>query len=147
MEKLKREQILSALDRLEEALIDLENKTNLAKKYDYSEQERLYRSLRDSLILRFELVSDLFWKYLKRYLSEQEGLQVDVNTPKSVIRFALKAKLLSEIDSEVFIKMIEDRNMSSHIYKEEIADEIALKIAGHYECIKKYIDRLCPQEI
>ena len=87
---------------------------------------------------------DLFWKYIKRYLHEDMKLTVDFNVPKSVIRTACNAKILSEQDAEICLKMIDDRNTSSHLYKEEMADIIGKNIAGYYELIKSYVDKLTP---
>ena len=45
-------------------------------------------------------------------------------------------------DAELILKMINDRNMSSHIYKEEIADIISAEIPEYYKVMKSYIDKL-----
>ena len=64
--KLKHEQISSALDRLEEALSLLDKIKKQAQNIDFTSEEALYRTFRDSQIQRFEFSVDLFWKYLKR---------------------------------------------------------------------------------
>jgi nucleotidyltransferase substrate binding protein (TIGR01987 family) len=133
---LKTTQLLDALDRLEESVVDFEKIKEKTEK-NSNEDERLYRTYRDSMIQRFKLCADLFWKYLKRYLVEELQQKIDINAPKPVIRTACKAKLLSEEDAESAIKMIKYRNMSSHIYKEEMADRIASKISGYLSLMNR----------
>lgn len=137
--KLKYNQLNSALERLSEAVIDYEQslKNNTS--------ERLIDSLRDSMIQRFEFSLDLFWKYLKIYLEKKMAINIDFNSPKNVVRDACKTKLLSEIDTKVTLTMIDDRNMSSHIYKEEIADDIAKRIPMHFKIMAKYTEKLTPK--
>jgi len=139
--KLKYEQFNNAFDRLTEALEMLEN---IVKS---SGDEKVYRIVRDSLIKRFEFSSELFWKYVKRFLVVGMGQHIEFNTPKQVFRHACKAKLFTEIDTEQFIEMIMDRNRTSHIYKEEIADEIAKNIKTYASLIKKYITVLNPETV
>ncbi len=144
--KLKHEQLVSALDRLVESIEDLENFETQSKKLGIEDTERGYRSLRDSLIQRFELSSDLFWKYLKRYMIDEQKQMVDVNSPKGVIRDAIKAKLLTELDGERLLEMIDDRNMSSHIYEEEIAEQICFRTAGHYKLMRTITEKYAPTQ-
>jgi nucleotidyltransferase substrate binding protein (TIGR01987 family) len=134
--KTKYDQLAQVLERLKEAVEDLE-------KCD-KDNERQYRSYRDSLIQRFELSIDLFWKYIKLYLHEEMKQEIEFNAPKPVIRAACLAKLISEKDTEEFLEMLDDRNKSSHLYKEEVADSIAKKIGKYYKLITKYSEKLEP---
>jgi nucleotidyltransferase substrate binding protein (TIGR01987 family) len=137
--------IQNALDRLEEALIDLERirkKMDCFSCFDPSELDRLERSLRDSTIQRFEFCTDLFWKYLKKYLEETLGNPPTIISPTPVIRLACKAELINPTDTETFIRMIKDRNFSSHMYREEIADRISVHIPTYYKLMRHYITQL-----
>jgi len=137
--KSKYENLCKALVRLEEAVVDFEKfNANLKDSYDV----RLYRTLRDSMIQRFEFCVDLFWKYLKIVLVEELKKEPEFNAPKSVARAACNAKLVSEQDTELILKMIEDRNISSHIYKEEIADQISGKIGNYFRLMNDYAQKL-----
>jgi len=144
--KLKSENLFSALERLHEATIDFENAQAKPESTDSIDSDRLGRALRDSLIQRFEFTVDLFWKYIKRYLEEEAKLTVSVNAPKQVVRNACKAKLLTEDDTVTILEIIDDRNTSSHIYKEEIADQISTRIPNYYRIIKKYAEQLRPSQ-
>ena len=84
--------------------------------------------IRDGLIQRFEFTYELAWKTTKEYL-EDTGI-VDKNSPKAVIKEAYAQKLIE--NEESWLLMLSDRNMTSHVYKEEMANEIAGRIAGSY---------------
>lgn len=148
MEKLtlKHQQLLTALDRMKEAIDHLKNIENNKLKIPDMPQEEFYRIVRDSLIQRFEFCSDQFWKYLKRFLEEKLSQGIEITAPRPVIRTACKIKLLTEEDTLVLIKMIDDRNMSSHIYKEEIADIISAKTANYYKIMRHYAQKLTPAQ-
>lgn len=112
-----------ALQRLEEAANEL-----------YREKDRAV--VRDALIYRFEFTYELAWKTTKDYL-ESLGI-MDKNSPKAVIQEAYLQKLILNEDN--WLTMIKDRNMTSHLYKEEMAKEISLRIINTY--IKEFNDLL-----
>jgi len=141
--KLKHNQLINSLERLHEAVIDFNQFESYACNAD---KDRVYRTYRDSMIQRFEFNVDLFWKYVKRYLKDELKMILKVEGPKPSIREACKAKLITEQDTETILKMIDDRNMSSHIYKEEIANQIAEKISEYYDLMTKYVEKLEPPQ-
>jgi nucleotidyltransferase substrate binding protein (TIGR01987 family) len=138
------ESLISALNALEEAIDNFENFKNSKNKlaFEFMNNEALSKTFRDSLIQRFEFCSDLFWKYLKKYLDEIVKTPSEINGPGPVIRVACKAKIISELDAEVFLEMIKSRNLTSHIYKEEVADQISVSIPGYCKLMKKYTEKL-----
>lgn len=105
----------NALDRLKEAAIEF-NQTDASD------------VIRDGLIQRFEFTYELSWKTTKEYL-EDIGI-VDKNSPKAVIKEAYVQKLI--VNEENWLLMLSDRNMTSHVYREEMAEEIAKRIAICY---------------
>lgn len=106
--------------------------------------DELIEALRDSEIQRFEFCVDLFWKYIKKYLEYSLKKPTEINTPRNVILSACKAEIISELDASKIIDMIKDRNQTSHIYREEIAEELIKKIPEYYKLIYKYIAVLTP---
>lgn len=94
------------------------------------------RTVCESLIQRFKFCVDLFLKYLKKYMDIVVKTPADVNGPAPVIRAAGKAKLISEVDAELFLEMLKIRNLTSHIYREEIAEEISADIAKYCEAMR-----------
>ena len=146
MEKLKakHKSLSNALMRLEESIDNLKQFDKKSDKQivDFMENDNLRRSLRDSLIQRFEFTTDLFWKYIKKILELQLKEPSELNSPRSVIESACKSKILSEQDAEKILEMIKCRNKTSHIYLEEISDTIGAQIPGYFEVIKKYVEKL-----
>lgn len=76
--------------------------------------------IRDSVIQRFEFTVELSWKVLQRYL-KASGV-VDQLTPKSTFREAARLGIVN--DPEAWIRFIDARNLSSHTYKEALAEEV-----------------------
>ena len=73
----------------------------------------------DGTIQRFEFTFELAWKALKDALAE-EG--VDARSPREVLRASFRLGWLD--DEEAWLGMLDDRNLSSHVYREEVAAEI-----------------------
>ncbi len=137
--KLKYENLSKALQRLEEVLFDFQN---LQQENAKESDERKYRIYRDSMIQRFEICVDLFWKYLKMFLEEKLKQIVKLVSPKPVVKDACRAKLISEKDAEVILEMINARNQSSHVYKEEVADYISSKIGNYYKTMVLVLEKM-----
>jgi nucleotidyltransferase substrate binding protein (TIGR01987 family) len=95
------------------------------------------RSNIDAAIQRFEFTIELFWKLLKRILASKG---VDVIYPKDVLQQAYKGSLID--DEKVWLAMLRDRNLTSHTYNEELADEIFKNLHIYYPVIKKTFDQL-----
>lgn len=113
-------QYKNAVDRLEE-VIETYNDNNS-------------RIIVDAMIQRFEFCVELSWKLLKDYLSsENVG---DFNSPRSVMKESYKIGLITE--GELWLDMLEDRNLTSHTYDEIVANTIRDNILNtHYTLLKK----------
>jgi len=107
-------------------------------------QDRLIAlATRDSVIQRFEYCTDLFWKVMKIYLEDVQRMTLSVTgSPTGIIRSAVQAKIISEEQGEQCIEMIKSRNLTSHIYHEEVADDIAVKIPDFYQLMKTIVDKI-----
>src|SRR5712691_11667974 len=75
------------------------------------------------IIQMFEFTYETCWKLLKALLEDQ-GIQAE--SPKKVFVGAYSAGLVD--DREQWLKMIEDRNLTAHTYKKEMALEILNRI-------------------
>ena len=80
------------------------------------------------LIQGFEYTHELVWNVLKDYLEEQ-GF-VSVIGSKGATREAFKNGLVE--DGEAWMDMIKARNLTSHIYKTEVAEDIVKDILGRF---------------
>ena len=76
--------------------------------------------MRDSAIQRFEFTFELLWKTLKTYLEEKEGLEC--RTPRQTLQAAFQAGLME--DDPLWMDTIRLRNLTSHTYNENVAEEI-----------------------
>ena len=74
---------------------------------------------RDSAINRFEITFELAWKSLKKFLQTQG---IVCRSPKSCFQEGFKLDLIR--DDFLWIKMMEDRNLTAHTYDEKTADQI-----------------------
>jgi nucleotidyltransferase substrate binding protein (TIGR01987 family) len=125
LEKLKRK-----LEDAKKAIVTLEE--ILMEKYS--------KIVRDATIQRFEYTFEVAWKLLKEYLYHKEGIVC--NSPKSCFREAFSVGLLNEEETVLFIQMTDDRNLTSHTYDEEIAENLYKKIKNYYALLKSLIERI-----
>ena len=123
--------VTKALSQLKSSLDDI----------DKEEFEQIYDKLRDSVIQRFEFSIDTFWKFLREYLQDKLKVVVKPVSPKNVFRNAAAAGIIKEQELKSFLEMIEDRNLSSHTYNEELAEEISQRIPEHYNMMLLVLER------
>ena len=97
--------------------------------------------VRDATIQRFEDTFEAFWKFVKEYLKLREG--ITCNSPKSCFRelFSL-GMFLSEEGAVKLLQMVDDRNMVSHTYIEEVAQILYKKIDEYCDLIEKIVLKL-----
>lgn len=87
---------------------------------------------RDSAIKRFEICFDLAWKLMKLY-AKISGLEC--NSPRSCFKTAFGLKLIDY--DEKWLKMLDDRNLTAHVYKEKYADEVYSRLQEHLALFEK----------
>jgi len=111
----KYENFRKALERLQEGLTEYEVGPS--------------KIVRDGVIQRFEFTCELAWKTAREHLLEQG--YVDINSPKSVMKQAFAAGLVS--DGDGWVSLLTDRNITSHIYDEATADQIFERVKLTYQ--------------
>ena len=146
MDKLheKYDRFTAAVARLREALDDY-------KKFPLD-------SVRDGTIQRFEFCTELAWKTMREYLLDQgytninspkevikqafafgmiDGrrqsqmfIRVNINSPKEVIKQAFAFGMID--DQKAWVELLNDRNLTSHVYDEATAAAIFARIEGQY---------------
>jgi nucleotidyltransferase substrate binding protein (TIGR01987 family) len=119
-----RKRVLSSMKRLDqvegdfaEALKTLEEAASEAK----SDLEI------DGAIQRFEFTYELFWKLLRAYL-QQEGIVV--NTPREWFKEAYGLGILES--EEIALRMVDDRNLTVHLYDKETSRDVFDRIRSLY---------------
>lgn len=130
--------------RWEERIGDLEKAVNRLGEAIEESKKINFSTLKDGVIQRFEFTLELSWKALKSLLNE-EGVE-SATTPKSTVKEGGKIGLIKNI--EIWIEMLDDRNLTSHIYNQAIADEIYERIANrYYEELKRNYEFLKEREV
>ena len=136
LNKLKRN-----LGNTQKALLSLEN--ILEQIQCKNREDKDYEIYRDSAIKRFEYTIEVSRKLMSYYL---EYIDKKVNGQKLVLKKAFEFDL---IDDKIWFTMIDDRNLTTHEYSEEIAiillNDIfiyAQKLREFYEVIDELIEQL-----
>jgi nucleotidyltransferase substrate binding protein (TIGR01987 family) len=92
---------------------------------------------RDSGILRFELCYEVCWKLLQRLVRDQG---YESNGPRSAFE---KAFALGWIENEsVWYDLMKDRNTAVHVYREEWAEALFLRLNAYMEAFQALRDAL-----
>ena len=86
--------------------------------------------IRDATIQRFEFTFEVVWKTLKLYL-ERQGYEC--GGPRLTLKKAFAENILSTSEeAERWLQMLDDRNLTSHAYDEELATRIYRSIVRDY---------------
>jgi len=96
---------------------------------------------RDSSIQRFEFTIELAWKCIQKFLREQ---RIVCRSPKECLKEAFKFGLID--DDNRWLKAFDDRNLTAHTYKEEIAEKIYNNLPDYLEIFKKLKEALKHQK-
>jgi nucleotidyltransferase substrate binding protein (TIGR01987 family) len=104
------------------ALVQLKNAVELSKQLPLSLLEK------QGVIQAFEFTHELAWNVLKDYLEDQ-GNQ-NIKDSKDTTREAFKVELIA--DGEQWMAMIQSRNLSSHTYDEQTAEQLVTAIIQDY---------------
>ena len=104
------------------ALAQLKNAVELSKQRELSQLEK------QGVIQAFEFTHELAWNVLKDYLQDQ-GNQA-IKGSKDATREAFKVELID--DGEQWMAMIQSRNVSSHTYNEQTAEQLVTAIVKDY---------------
>lgn len=95
---------------------------------ELSQQRELSQLEKQGVIQAFKFTHELAWNLLKDYLQDQ-GNQ-NISGSKDATREAFKVELIA--DGEQWMAMIQSRNLSSHTYNEQIAEQLAEAITKRY---------------
>ena len=102
---------------------------NQLKKFiDKNEQENLSDLEKQGLIQAFEYTYELAWTTLKDFL-EFSG-QRDIYGSRDATRKAFELGLIE--DGESWMDMLQSRNLTSHTYNEDVAEQICRAVLDEY---------------
>lgn len=79
----------------------------------------------DSVIRRFKLAHELAWKMLKLRLEQED---IFAKTPRETLQSSLEAGFIE--DGNAWSDLQKMRNLASHTYNEELAEEVYSFVVG-----------------
>lgn len=92
----------------------------------------------DGTIQRFEFCIEMIWKLLRRLILDAK--QEVEPFPKPVMQKSYAAGWLK--DEKLWLDMLDDRNKTSHTYKQKLAKEIYERIRTYYPEMQATFDML-----
>ncbi len=104
------------------ALGQLEDAVSLKTERNLSNLEK------QGMIQAFEFTHELAWNTLKDFLQSRGN--VEIYGSRDATREAFKAKLI--VEGEIWMEMIQSRNITTHTYNEDTADEIIENVQKSY---------------
>lgn len=116
------------MSRAVEKTVQLQNAVSRLKEAIAEYEQTHSQTVRDGVIQRFEFCAELAWKAAQDYLEEQGYL--DVHSPKAVMRKAYLEGLVT--DEQGWLSLLDARNKTSHLYDDEVADQVYQQIDGTY---------------
>ena len=121
------------LQNYKKALFTLESAVELVKIRDLTVLEK------QGTIQGFEFTFELAWNVMKDYLEEQ-GITGIIGS-KNAVRQAFNKNLIE--DGQIWMDMIESRNISSHSYDEITAEKLLEKITqDFYLQLRAFADKM-----
>lgn len=84
---------------------------------------------RSGVIQAFEFTFELTWKTLQK-ISLEEG--IEAAGPKSSLKNGFKLGFIKKEEETLYLSMLEDRNLMTHTYREELSKEIFNRIENSY---------------
>lgn len=89
--------------------------------------------IRDATIQRFEFTFEVVWKSLKLYL-ERQGYEC--GGPRPTLKKAFAENLIpTPEEADLWLAMLEDRNLTAHAYDEALANRIHEHIVRDYAAL------------
>jgi nucleotidyltransferase substrate binding protein (TIGR01987 family) len=122
-----RQKLTKQLEQFDRAALQLERALKLPKN----------DIVRDSAIKRFEITFELFWKLLKEF-AVFHGFEA--NSPRRAIQEAFHIGIIPE--EEAFVDMLDVRNLCSHTYSEDLAENIYPRLPGFANAMRKVYEKV-----
>jgi len=92
---------------------------------------------RAGLIQFFEMSFELAWNTLEDYM-EAQGF-IDVKAPRAAIKKAFAIGIIA--DGHTWLKALENRNLTSHTYDEDTANQVVKLIRDSYYPLLRALDK------
>ena len=102
---------------------------NVLKKADIerAKTDEIYRT---GILGQFNLTFELSWKALQAVMRLHSVSGAGTGSPREILKLCYKVGFIK--DEKAWFDMLRDRNSSVHIYSENEADEIVLRVVEEY---------------
>ena len=97
-----------------------------------SQRRALSKLEMQGLIQAFEFTHELAWNVMKDFLRDQDG-GIKIAGSRDATRLAFQRELITQ--GEMWMEMIESRNLSSHTYDEATAGKVSARITENYAAL------------
>jgi nucleotidyltransferase substrate binding protein (TIGR01987 family) len=101
----------------------------------------LHEELRDSAIQRFEFCMDTLWKYLREYIELNHAVRIDTPNPRKVFKVCTDMGIITDSEYANIASAVEDRNLTSHTYNEELAGAIFERIPTYHQLMVTILEK------
>ena len=101
----------------------------LAKLREFTAMPMINDRDRAGVVQAFEFTFEQCWKAFQR-ASAAQGLSAA--SPRQALQAAMQLGWIAAADEELWLDMLRDRNLTSHLYHEETAREVADRIVHRY---------------
>jgi nucleotidyltransferase substrate binding protein (TIGR01987 family) len=91
--------------------------------------------VKNGRIQKFEYCTELLWKTVRRFLLTVHG--IETVSPKTAVKECFVIGQISGDEYATLCSMIDDRNLLSHMYREEFFEGVHSKLDMHAAVMKK----------
>ncbi len=112
----------------------------LAKLREFADMPIANQRDRVGIIQAFEFTFEQCWKAFRQIAASQGMAAV---SPRQSLEAAMQLKLIEPDDESAWLEMLQDRNMTSHLYQEAVAEVISDRIIDRYLKLLDKAHRKC----
>jgi len=142
-EKLDISDMINCADNFHKTMakaLSIESDTRNASEEDIEEAEFFYRFSRAAAVKVYEITVENSWKMMQRWVKLNADNKIHEKPKRELFRTAHQSGLIT--DPVVWWEFFEGRNKTSHIYHEEIAEEVYALAKKLDEHLREFIERL-----
>jgi nucleotidyltransferase substrate binding protein (TIGR01987 family) len=130
------------LTSLRKAMQSMQNALQVASPDELEKFEKEQAEvLKAGVIQNFEFSYEICWKFMRRWLKENLSPAVtDGITRRELFRMAAEQRLIEDV--EQWMRYHDARNLSSHTYLPEIADDVYRSAFAFHDAARKFLEAL-----
>lgn len=108
---------------------NFKNSLNILKKIDRNKtkNDEIYRM---GAVYQFYITFELAWKALQAVLRENGVKEAENGSPREIVKLGFRFGMIDE--EKEWLNMLKDRNVSVHIYNEDVVEEVIDRITESY---------------